>query len=212
MENAQGPIMQEKPPSQFENLLRRLDGDRDRAGQKYEELRRRLIRFFGWNNCFPAEDLADDTLDRVALRSENDEIHDIVRFSWGVARNVMREFHKRQPSIAIDDLPPREVPRSGNAELAIIHAIERRRRLQCLHQCIQRLAADERELFLEYEYYTDRPQNTVKLAARLGLTVGALQTKAHRIKHRVETCARKCLASRGKLVSAFSKAMSRDEQ
>jgi DNA-directed RNA polymerase specialized sigma24 family protein len=212
MENTQAPIFQEKPPSQFESLLRRLDADRDHAGQKYEDLRRRLIRFFGWNDCFPEEDLADETFDRVALKVASEEIHDILRFTWGVARNVAREFHKRIPTVDIGDLPPHKSPHTGNTELMIINAAVRRRRLQCLHQCMQGLSAGERELFLEYEYYTDRPQNTAKLAARLELTVGALQTKAHRIKHRVEMCARKCFASRKSLTLAFSKDNVRDDR
>jgi len=192
------PISGGEPRSQFEILLRRLDADRDHAGQKYEELRRRLIRFFGWNDCFPEEDLADEVFDRVALKIESGEIHDLLPFIWGVARNVAREFYKRLPTVDIDELPPHEGPHTGNAELPIIEATERQRRLECLHQCTHQLSTAERELFLEYEYYTDNPQNTEKLAGRLGLTIGALQTKAHRIKHKVEMCARKCFAARKK--------------
>ena len=213
MDNTKAPICKDEPSSQFESLLRRLDADRDHAGQKYEELRRRLIRFFGWNDCFPEEDLADEALDRVALKIDSEEINDIVPFTWGVARNIVREFHKRLPTVDIDDLPPHEGPHTGNAELPIIEAADRQRRLQCLHQCIQVLSAAEREVFLEYEYYTDKPQNTAKLAERLGLTIGALQTKAHRIKHKVEMCTRKCFASSPKrLAIVFSKVNGRDER
>lgn len=183
--------------SQFDQLLRRLDADRDRAGEKYLELRVRLIRFFGWNDSFPEEDLADEVLDRVALKIEG-EIQDLVPFIWGVARNVVREFRKRRPTIDVGNLQPHEDPHTGHAELQIIEAAERQRRLQCLHQCIQALSAAERELFLAYEYYTDRPRNTAELAERMGLTVGALQTKAHRMKHKVEMCARKCFSSPSK--------------
>jgi len=104
-------------------------------------------------------------------------------------------------------------PQSGDAELPIIEATERRQRMECLHQCIQGLAAAEREVFLEYQYYTDNPQNTRKLAEHLGLTPGGLKTKAHRIKHKIESCTRKCLAcisNRMAIVSA--KVMDRDDR
>src|SRR5258708_29144422 len=116
-----------------------------------------------------------------------------------------REFHKRLLNVDIEDLPPHEGPHTGNAELPIIEAADRQRRLQCLHQCIQVLSAAEREVFLEYEYYTDKPQNTAKLAERLGLTIGALQTKAHLIEPKVAMRTRKCFASSPKgLAIGFS--------
>ena len=212
MEDTKAPICKAEGSTPFEALLLRLDPDRDLAGQKYEELRYRLIKFFGWNDCFPEPDLADQTLDRVAHKLGTETIQDVIRFSWGVARNVAREFRKRHPTIDIDDLPSHEAPHTGNLELKIINAAVRRRRLDCLHQCIQQLSAADREIFFAYEYYTDKPQNTAKLAERLDLTVGALQTRAHRIKHKVELCARKCFASRKGLSLVFSKDAVHDER
>src|SRR5260370_21814440 len=60
----------------FESLLQRLDPDRERAGGKYENIRRKLIKFFQWNDCFAEEDLADETLDRAPK-------------SWEALRSVM---------------------------------------------------------------------------------------------------------------------------
>ncbi len=40
----------------FAALLFSLDADRERAGEKYEDLRRTLIRFFEWRGApFPEE-------------------------------------------------------------------------------------------------------------------------------------------------------------
>ena len=40
----------------FAKLLARLDPDRERAGERYEDLRRTLTRFFEWRNApFPEE-------------------------------------------------------------------------------------------------------------------------------------------------------------
>lgn len=66
MNDAKAPLHgNAREAERFDNLLRLLDLDRDVAGDKYERLRRKLIKFFEWNACFPAEDLADETFDRV---------------------------------------------------------------------------------------------------------------------------------------------------
>src|SRR5579864_9164930 len=95
-----------QPEKSFDCLLRHLDSDRDCAGRRYEEIRQKLIRFFAWNDCGMQEDLADEVLDRVALRLESEAVRDLMAFAWGVARNLVRESRKRLPEVAIDDLPP----------------------------------------------------------------------------------------------------------
>jgi hypothetical protein len=57
----------------FEQLLTWLDPDRDIAGQKYEVIRTRLIRVFELRGCFKAEELTDETINRVTAK-----IHRIV--------------------------------------------------------------------------------------------------------------------------------------
>jgi DNA-directed RNA polymerase specialized sigma24 family protein len=190
--NDDGSLTNDMHAVQFENLLRRLNPDRDRAGEEYERIRRKLIKFFTWNNCCPQEDLADETLDRVARRILDGEVRNIASFTWGVAKNVARETFKRAPAIGLDQLPYSQHPRSPIAALPIIDQSERQCRLECLHNCIQKLAEPDRELFLAYEYMV-KSQNREKLAASLGLRVGALQSRAHRLKHKLKECAVKCL-------------------
>src|ERR671938_30866 len=52
----------------FTKLLARLDPDRERAGEKYEELRRTLVKFFEWRGAPFPEDQADETFNRVARK------------------------------------------------------------------------------------------------------------------------------------------------
>ncbi|HKP37054.1 MAG TPA: hypothetical protein VJT71_09355, partial [Pyrinomonadaceae bacterium] len=52
----------------FDRLLAWLDADRERAGVIYEKIRWRLITIFAARNCVTPEDLADETLDRVARK------------------------------------------------------------------------------------------------------------------------------------------------
>ena len=49
----------------FDRLLAWLDPDRDRAGERYEEIRRKLIGIFLRRGCSTAEDLTDEAINRV---------------------------------------------------------------------------------------------------------------------------------------------------
>jgi DNA-directed RNA polymerase specialized sigma24 family protein len=190
-------------PDVFETLLCRLDADRDHAGEKYEALRRKLIAFFRWNDCFAGENLADETFDRVAGRLGRGEVHDVVPFVWGVAKNIVRETRRRPQFVAIDALPPGKEPRTEPVELQLLDEREQAARLGCLRRCIEGLSDADRELFLGYEYYAARGRKTQQLAERLRLRVGTLQTRAHRIKRRLEDCAFKCRqagAARGRQI------------
>jgi len=53
----------------FDNLLAWLDPDRERAGQKYEDIRFKLIRNFARRGCSIAEDLTDETINRVSRKA-----------------------------------------------------------------------------------------------------------------------------------------------
>jgi hypothetical protein len=51
----------------FAKLLDCLSADRERAGEKYEDLRRTLIRFFEWRGAPFPEEHADETFNRIAF-------------------------------------------------------------------------------------------------------------------------------------------------
>jgi hypothetical protein len=77
----------------FERLLDLFDPDRGRAGQRYEATRRALVKFFECKGGRFPEDLADETLDRVARRVAEGEViraADPAAYVHGVARNVLR--------------------------------------------------------------------------------------------------------------------------
>ena len=52
----------------FDRLLDWLDPDRERAGAKLLEIRRCLVKFFVNQQCVEAQELADETINRVAER------------------------------------------------------------------------------------------------------------------------------------------------
>jgi hypothetical protein len=83
----------------FDRLLVWLDQDRERAADRYEEIRIRLIKLFETRGCANCEDLTDDTIDRVARR-----VHEIAGtyegnpalYFHGVARMVYLEYLRKK--------------------------------------------------------------------------------------------------------------------
>jgi len=83
----------------FDSLLQFLDTDRELAGIRYEQIRRRLIRLFEWRGVNEPEDLADQTIDRVSRRlSEGVELRSGNSFAYfaGVAHLVYKEALRQQ--------------------------------------------------------------------------------------------------------------------
>src|SRR5690349_9491222 len=84
----------------FANLLRWLGGDREKGALAYETVRRRLVTLFLCRACPNAEDLADETINRVtrAITKEGFTYEgDPVRYFYGVARLVHLESLRRKP-------------------------------------------------------------------------------------------------------------------
>lgn len=186
--------------SAFHQFLKWLDEGVDSGGQKYLEMRRRLVRYFDRKNCIPVDELADETLTRVARRlAEEGEIRDAVpaQYCYTVARFVFLEYQRRpaRTQVSLEMLPsvdralPAAQPPSESQE-AESHA----KRLQCLETCMNKLPSHHRELILEYYRGERRVKIEVRrrLAERLGLTANALSIRACRIRERLEICVKAC--------------------
>lgn len=173
----------------FDNFLTVLDSNRERAGQKYEALRARLVKFFEWRACSFADDLADETLDRVARKVDaGEQINDCVNYAYGVARLVFLENLKKQTKeqSVIINLPAENYTDGGEDS-----------QLTCLERCLQKLSENSRALILHY--YRDDKQAKIdyrkKLAEKFELSPNALRIKTLRIRTKLEECVFKCLKS-----------------
>ncbi len=186
---------------QFDELLRRLDGRVERAGEKYETIRWKLVKFFQWSSCVAAEDLADVTLNRVArkLTSEGDTIQNIESFAWGVAKKIRHEARKKDvKTIYLPDLTDQNTMSDAGATTAALHKkIQTQQQLRHLHHCLQRLPAEDRTLFVAYRldkgHYKENRNN---LAKRFGLTAGALRVRIIRVREKLEACMARCLGTK----------------
>ena len=171
----------------FDRLLACLDPDRQQAGTKYEALRRKLVKFFEWRGSSCPEDLADDTINRVAMNLEaGEEIRQFPAYCVGVARRVFLEN--------LRNLQREEAHRAQPQAPRISSDLERR--TECLERCMHELSQQSLELIVQY--YQEEKQARIaarrSLAARLDIPLNALRIRAYRIRASLEACVERCMA------------------
>src|ERR1044072_6747769 len=84
----------------FDKFLTWLNPNREQAATKYEEVRRKLIKIFACRGCAEAEDLADETINRVIRKMQeliDSYVGDPALYFYGVARNVHLEYVRKSP-------------------------------------------------------------------------------------------------------------------
>jgi DNA-directed RNA polymerase specialized sigma24 family protein len=175
----------------FEQLLAWLNpGDqaeaREAAGRKYEEIRRKLIRIFAARGCIQAEELADETINRVTKKLPEligNYNGDPTRFFYGVANKVFLEYTKSPPTI----FPP---PPPEPAEVL-------EKRCHCLDLCLGHLKPEDREMITAYyqEQRIEKVEMRKRLAQQFMISDNALKIRAFRLRQRLYECVTDCLDS-----------------
>ena len=176
-------------------LLAILDPDRERAAERYEEIRKQLIRRFEGLGSTSPEELADLTLDRFAHRLTQGFVPENPGgFLYGIAANVFKEWRRKVISQEVQI----DLHAGPNAEepTDLAEEEETGRRTQCLRRCLGRLPNDQRGLVLAYYHGDDRIGARHQLAGQLGLTPNALRIRAHRVRRQLEDCIKRCLGLR----------------
>lgn len=178
-------------PESFNTLLEQLDPDRQRAGERYEEIRRKLIRLFEWRGCAVPEDLADETISRVARRmGEGVELrsNDPYGYFCGVAhliyKEVLRRAAREHRALESGEWPPANIEEEDETP---------DRRLECLRRCLSRLPADQRDIVLRYHQGENNIRNRQTLAVEMGIPINALRIRVHRVRRKLEDCVHECL-------------------
>jgi RNA polymerase sigma factor (sigma-70 family) len=180
----------------FDKLLNWLDSDRESAGRKYEAIRLRLIKIFTCRGCSEAEELTDETINRVIAK-----IADVgfeyegnpALYFYGFAPNLHREYLRRNrlkaAEVSVEDGGQISAP------VAFQTADDAQQQYDCLDRCLEHLPDDNRKLVLEY-YQQERQakiDHRKRLATELGIAVNALRIRAHRIRRTLEQCVRDCV-------------------
>lgn len=178
----------------FDGLLGWLDTNREQAGQKYEKIRTRLIKIFTCRGCGEADDLADETINRVTAKVDSiasSYTGDPALYFYGVAQKVHLEYLRSRPVL--------QNSLEGGRELGSVSVVEADNDIEqeytCLERCMDQLPQESRRLVLEY--YQEEKQAKInrrrKLAEELGIALNALRIRAHRIRQQLQQCVQICL-------------------
>lgn len=193
-------VFREEPElsqSVFERLLAWLDDGTESHGERYLEMRRRLVSYFDRRNRPAPDELADETLNRVARTLDQ---HGVIatrppaRYCYVAARFVLLEDLRRERRhVALDETRASIERRSRMAETAEDLAM-REQRLGCLDRCLEQLEPEQRTLIVDYYRDTGRRkiEQRRELAHRLGITMNALAIRAWRIREALSTCLEAC--------------------
>lgn len=181
-------------PTAFRLLLDWLDESANSEGQRYLEVRRRLVSYFDRKNCLTPDELADETLNRVARRLEEEgtiESETPAKYCYIVARFVFMEYLRKaqKESRTLDDTRRYPTAISGGDE----QREHKEKLLEGLDRCLGELESSQRELILRYYVGKERAkiENRRLLAEALGITVNALSIRACRIRDKIEECVRR---------------------
>lgn len=181
--------------------------DKD-AEAKFQVIVRKLVTFFASRECGEAEDLAMETILRVATKChELAAVNpaDRMGYFFGVARNVLHEWQrdaqrelKSRESMGKD---PTSLATSNPEEWASDETADR-----CLEQCLTQLTGRARRLIISY-YEVEKAARIARhqrLADEFGKSVNALRIEVHRIRKLLRECVVACLSPSWGAEPAFS--------
>jgi DNA-directed RNA polymerase specialized sigma24 family protein len=176
----------------FNNLLEWLSHNREESGQKYEQIRLGLIRFFRFRGCNDPATLADETINRVALKLDKFRSATAKETSifHGFAINIYREYQTRaKKEVQLDlDIPLETRAVDDADQKETIH--------KCLDECLKKLNPCDHEMVLNY-YKNEREKRLEDrrlLAEDLGINMGTLHTRVCRLRSVLKTCIKACIA------------------
>ncbi len=170
----------------FEKLLARLAPERERAGVEYENLRRRLTRYFDLKGLGSPDYAADETLDRLAQKiAAGEDVRDFLHYAFGIAHWVY-----------LERLRAEERERRANTNLTQIQRESLTGTtpyLETLEDCLNKLSKEDRELLEAYYGETDcvdLVQQRISLAQTRKLTLNSLRLRVYRLRQVLERCIR----------------------
>jgi DNA-directed RNA polymerase specialized sigma24 family protein len=171
----------------FAQLLRWLAPDPERAGEKYEQIRRGLIKIFRCRGSAIPEELADEAINRVAgkvIEIATGYVGEPAYYFYAVADKIYLEYF-RTASAQLRPLPAEIATKNHSSE-------EIELKYECLEECLDKLPRLGREIIHMY-YGHDRAgrekiDRRKKLAERLGIGTNILWLKAHRIRQNLKKC------------------------
>ena len=176
--------------------------DRDRhAEARCAEIVRKLTMFFAGRRRPDADDLAMETLLRVAAKCREVDVSghpDRIGYFYGVARNLLHESVRSttREAVALQSFR-HEVLRLPALDADAWQQEETVRR--CLDRCLANLQPRARRLVVCYHESTGAEKIAAhrSLADQFGKSVNALRIEVHRIRKTLLECVSACLGQAG---------------
>jgi hypothetical protein len=174
-------------PEEFTAFLFWLSSDNNQAAQIYLDIRRKLAKLFVRKGCAHPEDLADRTLDRVAVIVHGDpaKYPNVMALCCGVAKRVWLEYCREHAPASL-----------GTKDLAAPVKFSNDftdREEECLDSCLDALSPRDRSLITEYHRF----QGTQKIEVRKRLAdqyggLNKVRILAYRIRVKLHDCVNVC--------------------
>ena len=142
--------------------------------------------FFRCDTASFADELADETINRVILKISAEKIENKIAYCYGVAKNVYREsLRKERIHLDID-----EVQIAAKAPEQPSFSSE------CLDKCLEKLSPDSRNLLLDY--FSEAKHKKIELHQRIAeslrMTQTALRMRVMRSKQKLKICVQECMS------------------
>jgi DNA-directed RNA polymerase specialized sigma24 family protein len=179
---------------EFERFLLWLDKDREKSGQKYEEIRLSLTKIFYSRGCVTAQELASETLDRVVSACQkiiNGYEGEPEIFCHAVAKNVFLEYTRNPKFVPLDN--------NGIQDNSAFDAQEKEAddiKYECLEKCLNEISPDQRELITKYHSDSSKVEEKKAKKRELEMTFKisykSLRVRAYRIRNTLHDCIEKC--------------------
>jgi DNA-directed RNA polymerase specialized sigma24 family protein len=179
-------VNKEVTQEKFASFLAWLSPESDSAGEEYERLRFRLYTFFSQRHCRFSDELVDETINRMILKSSEEKIENKLAYCFGIAKNVYREsLRKEREHLNIDEV-----------QIAAKAPTEQSFSGECLDKCLAELSPESRNLILDYfsEVKLAKIELHRRISESLEMTQTALRMRVMRIKQKLKICVQECMS------------------
>jgi DNA-directed RNA polymerase specialized sigma24 family protein len=171
---------------QFDTLLKWLSEDREKAGEKYEEIRKSLVQLFELKGANDSQTLADETINRFTSKIETFELNKKTKpmsILFGFAKHVYLESLRQKE----DQFEPETQKLAYKIKFKESSA---NNYLDYLKECLENRPPEEREMVLEYyaKDKTEKIEHRRKLAEKLKIELKTMHTRVHRIRDSLQKC------------------------
>ena len=169
----------------FEGMLEKLEPTAPTTQAAYKQCRSKMVKFFQWRFCEDSAALADETIARFFeqhLSGTQIDPDKLYSYMYAIALHVFYEFLRKKKKA--------DRIRDKIKELWPTPALVSDKKRECQKHCLERLESDKEDLLGRYYLTSKEPED---IAVDMGITVGTLRLRIHRIKQELRACCEDCL-------------------